>query len=115
MSPIDTNPNVRTTRTDTRADTRTGGNTAARRSGQGAAVGGGPDSPGAAAGSAGSESVSLTQAAEELLALETQLRALPNVDQARVDSIRQAIEDGSYNVDPQRIVDTLLQSELDLG
>ena len=47
--------------------------------------------------------------------LESQLRELPGIDQARVDSIRQAIDNGSYEIDTDRIVNNLLQSERELG
>ena len=59
--------------------------------------------------------MSFTQTASDLLQLETQLRELPGVDQARVDAIRQAIDNGSYEIDTGRIVDSLLQSERELG
>ena len=61
------------------------------------------------------ESVSLTRTAADLLALETQLLELPDFDQARVESIRQAIDNGSYQVDTDRIVNNLLQSDRELG
>jgi negative regulator of flagellin synthesis FlgM len=59
--------------------------------------------------------VSLTQTAAELLQLETQLRELPGIDSARVESIRQSIDDGSYQIDTSSLVDSLLQSETELG
>jgi len=58
-----------------------------------------------------SESVSLTQTAAQLLQFEQELRELPSVDQARVESVRQAIADGSYKVDPEAIADSLLRSD----
>jgi negative regulator of flagellin synthesis FlgM len=61
------------------------------------------------------ESVSFTSTAAELLSLENQLRELPGVDQQRVDDIRQAISNGSYEIDAGRIVDSLLMSENELG
>ncbi len=61
------------------------------------------------------ESVTITRTASELVRLEASLRDAPGIDQARVDAIRRAIEDGSYTVDPQRIVDNLLRREEDLS
>ncbi len=104
MNPVDNNVGIRTQRTDIDEGTR--------RSEGGAAVEGtrGPASGAGAEGAGGGESVSFTQMAADLLSLETQLRELPDVDQERVDSIRQAIQDGSFEIDTNRIVDNLLQS-----
>ena len=105
MNPIDTNTNLRTSRSDTDSATRRSGQSNSSSS-TNASVDSGPTES--------AESVSLTQAAADLLALENQLRALPSVDQDRVAEIRQSIEDGSYSVDPQLIVDNLLESDRDL-
>ncbi|MEO0435494.1 MAG: flagellar biosynthesis anti-sigma factor FlgM [Pseudomonadota bacterium] len=105
MNPIDTNTNLRTSRSDTDSATRRSAQAASSGSASATADSGSTES---------AESISLTQAAADLLALENQLRALPTIDQARVAEIRQSIEDGSYSVDPQRIVDNLLESERDL-
>ena len=61
------------------------------------------------------ESVTITRTASELMRLEASLRDAPGVDQARVDAIRRAIEDGSYSVDPQQLVDNLLRREDELS
>lgn len=102
MNPVEGNVNIRQTRSDTEQVGRRGPAV------EGAAAG---DAPSVATG----ESVSITNTASDLLALENQLRELPGIDQARVDSIREAISNGSYEVDPARIVDSLLQSEVELG
>lgn len=104
MNPVDSNINVRPTRSDTDPVGRRGadGVTDSRSTSDSASVVDG-------------ESVSITGTATDLLSLETQLKALPGVDQARVDSIREAISNGSYSVDPERIVDNLLKSEVELG
>lgn len=102
MNPVDGNINIRQSRSDTEQVSRRGSDVDGSVS---------VDS----SSTAGGESVSITNTAAELLSLENQLRELPGVDQARVDSIRQAISDGSYEVDAARIVDSLLQSEVELG
>ncbi|MEM0954543.1 MAG: flagellar biosynthesis anti-sigma factor FlgM [Pseudomonadota bacterium] len=61
------------------------------------------------------DAVSFTQTVEELQSLEAQLRDIPGVDMDRVASIRQAIEDGSYSIDTERLVDSLIQTEQDLS
>ncbi|MDP5054702.1 MAG: flagellar biosynthesis anti-sigma factor FlgM [Congregibacter sp.] len=106
MNPVDNNISIRQTRND--ASKASGG---AEQATPGGAAAGSP----AAQSSASGESVSITNTAAELLSLENQLRDLPGIDQARVDSIREAIGNGSYEVDPVRIVDSLLQSEVEFG
>ncbi|MFV0278649.1 MAG: flagellar biosynthesis anti-sigma factor FlgM [Parahaliea sp.] len=62
----------------------------------------------------GDEFVTVTNTASELMRLERQLSELPEVDQERVAQLREAIEAGRYEVDPERIVDALLQTEQEL-
>jgi len=102
MNPVDGNINIRQTRSDTEQVSRRGNDVERSVAVESSSTG-------------SSESVSITNTAADLLSLENQLRELPGVDQARVDSIRQAISDGSYEVDATRIVDSLLQSEVELG
>lgn len=59
--------------------------------------------------------VQITGAARNLAALEQKLRDAPAVDEARVAAIRKKLEDGSYQIDPQRVADKLLGLERDLG
>lgn len=107
MNPVDNNINTRTQRSQPdQGSRRSGGVDGAPSAGRAGA--------GAASSGAGSESVSFTRTAEDLLQLETRLRELPGVDQARVESIREAISNGSYQIDAQRIVDNLLKSEREL-
>lgn len=108
MNPVDSNSSLRSQRLDTDAGTRRSGSAERVERSTGAAG----SSPAPAPGTG--ESVSITQAAGELLALESQLRELPGIDAARVDQIRRAIDEGRYEIDTQRIVDSLLQSERDL-
>jgi negative regulator of flagellin synthesis FlgM len=106
MNPIDNNTNIRTPRAELEQGTRRSADVSQNSSGD-------PAAAGAAAGAG--DSVSLTQTAAELLQLETQLRELPGIDSARVASIRQSIDDGSYQIDTSSLVDSLLQSETELG
>ena len=57
------------------------------------------------------DAVSLSESAAEIAALEGQLKSLSGVDQARVDSIRQSIADGSYEVDTEKVISGLLSAE----
>jgi flagellar biosynthesis anti-sigma factor FlgM len=45
-----------------------------------------------------------------LTALASQALGLPEVRQGQVDSLRQAINNGQYHVDPQEIADAILSS-----
>jgi negative regulator of flagellin synthesis FlgM len=62
-----------------------------------------------------SDAVSLTRTASELQQLESQLLEAPGIDVERIEAIRQAIVDGSYNVDAGNLVDNLLRTERELG
>ena len=55
--------------------------------------------------------VQLSDKAQQLQAIEERLRELPEVDSARVERIRQAIADGSYQPDSRRIADKLINLE----
>lgn len=62
-----------------------------------------------------SDSLSLTDTATRLRSLEASLTELPEVDEERVAAIRQALEEGSYQVDAARIADKLLKFESSFG
>jgi negative regulator of flagellin synthesis FlgM len=59
--------------------------------------------------------VQITDQARTLAALEQTVNSVPVVNEAKVARIRQAIEDGSYQVSPERIADKLLRMDRDLG
>lgn len=63
---------------------------------------------------AASNAVHITDQARQLAALEQALNEVPVVNEARVAKIREAIEQGQYTVNAQRIADQLLRSELEL-
>ena len=68
-----------------------------------------------AAPSAATESVSITDTARRLAALQETIAGMPEVDAARVTELRQAIERGQYHANPEKIADRLLQLERDLA
>ncbi len=72
---------------------------------QAGAAGGSPDN---------AESVHITGAALQLLALQQHLGEIPDVDVARVEQLRADINQNRYQVDAGRIADRLLQLEGDL-
>lgn len=54
--------------------------------------------------------ITLSARSSQIKELETQLAAIPVVDRARVDSIKQAIASGQYTINTENISDQLLDS-----
>lgn len=54
--------------------------------------------------------VTLSQRAAEVKQLETTLAALPVMDRARVDSIKEAIASGQYTINAENIAEGLIAS-----
>ena len=61
--------------------------------------------------STNSDRVSLTDTAERLKALEHQLAQQPEVDNKRVSNVQEAITNGNYKVDPERVADKMMSFE----
>jgi negative regulator of flagellin synthesis FlgM len=61
-----------------------------------------------------SSPVSITDQARQLAALEQAVQSSPVVNEARVAAVRNAIEEGRYEVVPERIADKLLRMEREL-
>ncbi len=61
--------------------------------------------------SSGSDKVSLTDTAERLKALEHQLSQQPEIDNKRVSNMQDAISNGKYKVDPERIAEKMIDFE----
>jgi negative regulator of flagellin synthesis FlgM len=62
----------------------------------------------------GQTEVSLSSRAAELKALETQLAAIPVIDQAHVDTVKQAIASGQYAINTDNIGNKLIDSVKDM-
>ena len=58
-----------------------------------------------------SDSVEFSAAAQQLSSLQDELASISAVDMGKVDEIRQAISNGSYKIDAQKIADSLLALE----
>ncbi|RRN55385.1 flagellar biosynthesis anti-sigma factor FlgM [Pseudoxanthomonas sp. SGNA-20] len=61
------------------------------------------------------DSLRLTGEAASLQALQRELAVTPAVDAARVAEVRQALESGSYRIDPAKIADRMLEMDRLLG
>jgi negative regulator of flagellin synthesis FlgM len=61
--------------------------------------------------SGGSSDVHITDSASKLATLEQAVRDMPAVDQTRVTQLRSAIEQGSYQVQPEHVADQLMQMD----
>lgn len=61
-----------------------------------------------------SDSVHITGAAHQMLALQQQISETPEVNAARVQELRSAISQKRYTIDASRIADRMLQIESDL-
>ena len=59
------------------------------------------------------DTVSLTDMASRLHSLEKKLASQPDVDQAHVNRVRDAISRGEYRVDPDRVADKMMDFESD--
>ena len=62
-----------------------------------------------------SQSVQITGTARQLVDLEQQIRDMPAVNETRVATIRNAIEQGTYTVRPQHVADQLMSLERSLN
>lgn len=59
--------------------------------------------------------VRITDQARQLASLELAVSSLPVVNEARVAEIRQSIDEGRYQVNPERVADKLLRTEQELA
>ncbi len=62
-----------------------------------------------------SDSVRLTGEATSLQAIQRELSTAPAIDTARVDAVKQALESGSYRIDPQNIANRMLDMDRQLA
>jgi negative regulator of flagellin synthesis FlgM len=61
------------------------------------------------------ETLSLTNEASQLQALEDHIAALPVVDTQRVQEIQRSLATGSFQVDPAKVAENMLQFEAGLA
>jgi len=61
--------------------------------------------------SSGSDTVNITGAASQLHALEQHISSLPVVDIQRVDAVKRQISNGTFEINPPRIAEKMIQIE----
>jgi negative regulator of flagellin synthesis FlgM len=108
MKETDNNMNVRPPRTDVSHGSQT---TSTRATSSSGSVSGPSGNQNPVSG----DTVTLTNSVDQMARLEEMLASIPEVDSARVAEIKASIADGSYQVDPEKIVDKLLQIEKDFS
>ena len=62
-----------------------------------------------------SDTVELTSGAQLLSRLEKSLATLPDIDASRVDAVKTAIANGDYEIDAEKIADTLIRMDREFG
>ncbi|WP_341664440.1 flagellar biosynthesis anti-sigma factor FlgM [Vibrio sp.] len=61
------------------------------------------------------DSVSLSKQGKAVGEMHSQLANQPSFDKAKVAAIKEAIANGSYSVDPQKLADNMIKFEQELG
>jgi negative regulator of flagellin synthesis FlgM len=59
--------------------------------------------------------VHITDAARTLASLEQSIKDMPEVDEKKVSLVRDALRDGNYKIDSQRVADKFLRMEQELS
>lgn len=65
--------------------------------------------------SGSSDTLNLTSEASQMQALESQIADLPVVDTKRVREVQHALATGSFQVDPAKVADKMLNFESGMG
>lgn len=61
------------------------------------------------------DDVKLTDTATNLKRIESKLASVPEADQSRIDDVRARLEEGSYEVNHERLAQKLLRLDQDLS
>ena len=61
------------------------------------------------AAAAPADAVTLSADASKIINIESKLKHLPEVDEARVERIRTAVANGDYHIDPRRVAQKFLE------
>lgn len=72
------------------------------------------ENPSATQNAGESSTVTVTDSALKLLQIEKTLAEIPGFDAEKVESIKQALSDGSYTINTDSIAEKLISFELDI-
>lgn len=61
------------------------------------------------------DSVVITTQAQQLQGMQTKMASLPDVDQKKIAEIKQAIAEGKYKVDPEKLAANIANFERELN
>ena len=61
------------------------------------------------------DAVSLSSSGKAVGEMHNQMVSQPSFDQAKVAAIKEAISNGSYTVDPEKLADNMMKFEQELG
>lgn len=89
-------------------------NPGSQQSNKVAGTAGSGSKPEQAVAASSGDTVTFTSTAAEMLRLEESLSKMPDVDNARVASIRASIDEGTYQINPEKIVDSLLKIDMEM-
>jgi negative regulator of flagellin synthesis FlgM len=62
----------------------------------------------------GQDSVSITPQAKQLSEMQKKDNSAPDVNQKKVEKLKEAIQSGAYKVDPQKLAESIAKFEFDL-
>jgi len=62
-----------------------------------------------------SDAVSLSSQSKAIGEMHNEMAATPSFDSAKVSAIKEAIANGSYKVDPEKLADNMIKFEKELG
>lgn len=68
----------------------------------------------ASSSTSSADTVSLSQASQQVSDLQLRLKNTPEVDSAKVEAIKQEIANGNYPLDPEKIAENLVALEQSL-
>jgi len=61
------------------------------------------------------DAVELTSTVTNLRRIEAKLSVMPEINQSRVDEIRQSLQSGTYQVNPEQLAQKMLQLDRELA
>lgn len=61
------------------------------------------------------DAVSLSTLGKAVGEMHNQMASLPSFDKAKVEAIKEAIANGSYSVNPEKLADNIMKFEKELG